>query len=222
MQLRAELPRDDDVSSRWGRGETCGYSYAEALALTLASALFKAKSLSMFDRVPEQLYSPLSFDARQIPAYGFAGCRSTQVMILQGCYTITHHGRAQAPLQKLGSSIGSGPADIVATGKDGLQGRKSMSCCVLSSRAEGVAVAWDVAHAEAQEMLSSAAKGPCPWMSRAVSWKHLQRCARSVGQYSPIRGMAQEWAWGAPGSLLPLPLTHLPHHPGQVTLCLCC
>ena len=74
MQLRAELPRDDNIASRRGRGETCGLQLCgEALALTLALALFKAKSLSTFDYIPEQLYSPLIFDARQIPAYGFAG-----------------------------------------------------------------------------------------------------------------------------------------------------
>lgn len=80
MQLRAEVPRDDNMASRRGRRETC--SRAETLALTFALALFKAKSLSMFHHIPGQLRSPLIFGARQIPAYSFAGYWSTQVMTL--------------------------------------------------------------------------------------------------------------------------------------------
>lgn len=98
MQLRAELARNNNIASRRGRRETCGLQLCrEALALTLALALFKAKSLSTFDYIPEQLYLPLIFDARQIPAYSFAGYWSIRIMILQGCYTMTRHGQVQAP-----------------------------------------------------------------------------------------------------------------------------
>lgn len=198
MQLRAAMPRDANIASRRGRRVTCGVRLCRGTRPHSGFAPSKAKSLSTFDHIPEQLYSPLIFDARQIPAYGFAEYWSTQIMILQDCYTITPHGQARKHLQlwKLDFSIGTGPADVAATGKDRLQGRKIMSCCVPSSRVEGVAVAWDVDHGQAQKAFRSAAKGPCPLTSRAVPWRHLRGCFRPVGQHSPSRGTAQGTGMG--------------------------
>lgn len=45
-------------------------------ALTLGLILLKAEVFSIFHCISEQLYSPLGFDAGQIPAYGFPGCWS--------------------------------------------------------------------------------------------------------------------------------------------------